>query len=585
VDITGHPEGLFMMMQLMLLSELHPELFENGFRLREGVTMEKVRQVLLEDPRLEGTYKLFVDGAKYTTSQAAAGVIDMTCHIGEAVHASNSLEMRAKVAKQVARSVNIFTNAMGGTDVTWRNSFTPAEIAFMQQCAILDRAKIDASTAENARVQFLFDRRDWDKLTDLDQQEYARIKAAAEEAKANLKVAEQRVMSSVGGESEFITRAVEIQKKQAQVAHRAFVLDVMDLPVAERARALAEYESELTALLEHYGQKADVPEETMEWARKALESTQKLSEINRNNAEAMEGSVGKLKRVLKMFDSPINTRENAKLVLGKTAMGRALLEKIPEWAFANEKPPSATDIAFESPVNFVAEAVVAPVNTTVNALMMIDMMLQVADVWSSNQTDTQKVMSTAGIVSLLVVPHLYLVPAFYHASLTGDPKQVTYVLACFICPPAMLPMLVESFGARIVSGARHALFQSELEAMWQASTFDPASGQEPKTWAENRDLVHYQWKSLDSQNETYGRGKERNLATFIKILASDDREDIPLTAKNMTGLGALLLPGGVAKSFRSMIQDGEHKLFRENEALASAMAALQKYNCDRVVSG
>ncbi|HNQ02650.1 MAG TPA: hypothetical protein PKN59_10200, partial [Syntrophales bacterium] len=38
-----------------------------------------------------------------------------------------------------------------------------------------------------------------------------------------------------------------------------------------------------------------------------------------------------------------------------------------------------------------------------------------------------------------------------------------------------------------------------------------------------------------------------------------------------------------AKSFRAMIQDGDHKLFRENAALGNALAELQKFNCDRLV--
>jgi hypothetical protein len=32
-----------------------------------------------------------------------------------------------------------------------------------------------------------------------------------------------------------------------------------------------------------------------------------------------------------------------------------------------------------------------------------------------------------------------------------------------------------------------------------------------------------------------------------------------------------------------MIEDGDHRLFREHGGLANAMAALQKFNCDRLV--
>ena len=180
----------------------------------------------------------------------------------------------------------------------------------------------------------------------------------------------------------------------------------------------------------------------------------------------------------------------------------------------------------------------------------------------------QKLTSSGGIVAMLVVPHLYLVPMVYHASLQGDPRQLTYVMACYICPPAMLPMLVESMGGRIVAGAKQALFQSELEAMFQASSFKPEPGTEPKDWAENRDAIRYTWIALNTELDTYGREGERNLAAYIRILASDTRSEIPLSQpKKMSGLQAIYLPGGVAKSFRAMIQDGDHKLFRENAAL------------------
>jgi tetratricopeptide (TPR) repeat protein len=599
-DITGSPEKLSMNMQLMLLSKLHPELFENGFRLKKGVTMEQVKQVLLEDPRLDETYKIYLQGKNYSIDEVAAGGIDFYLHFAEVKEATDSLEKRTKVAKNLARFYSIFINAMGGPEGQWRKQFLPSDIEFMRQCTALDQAKITYANAENARVQFLLSRRDAGETTETDQDEYAGLKAAADAAKAALDSAEHDVMETAGSDAHFFDWAGEIIRKQAQVAHRDFILDLMSRPPAERARRLAAYEADLKALLKWHTvdqgvptenkqrvPKQGVPAEAIEWAQKALDAIQKLSEVCRNNAQAMEGIGGKLKRIYEIFNNPDKIRENVerlqnvKRVLGETVMGNSLLEKTPGWVFFTEPPSAITDIAFESPVNFIAEAVVAPVNTTVNALMMIDIVLQLADVWSTNQTDTQKVMSTAGIVSMLVVNHLYLVPALYHASLTGDPKQITYVLACFICPPAMLPQLVDSFGTRIVSGAKQSLFNKELEAMFEASTFVPDRGQEPKEWADNRDLVHYRWQTLESQVATY-EGKE-SLANYIKVLSADTREEIPLSAKNMTGLGALILPGGVAKSFRAMIEDGDHPLFHENEALASALAALQTFNCDRLV--
>ena len=159
-----------------------------------------------------------------------------------------------------------------------------------------------------------------------------------------------------------------------------------------------------------------------------------------------------------------------------------------------------TDIAFASPSKLVAETVVTEVNKPVNALMMLDLLWQLTDIWRDNTTtDVQKLTSSGGIVAMLVVPHLYLVPMVYHASLQGDPKQLAYVMACYICPPAMLPMLVESMGGRIIAGAKQALFQKELEAMFQASSFKPEPGTEPKEWAQNRDAIRYTWIALNTE--------------------------------------------------------------------------------------
>jgi hypothetical protein len=238
-----------------------------------------------------------------------------------------------------------------------------------------------------------------------------------------------------------------------------------------------------------------------------------------------------------------------------------------------------------SPTKLVTDLVVTEVNKPVNALMMLDLLWQFADVWRDNTTtEVQKLMSTGSITAMLVVPHLYLVPMVYHASLQGDPKQLAYVMACYVCPPAMLPMLVESIGSRIISGAKNALFQKELEAMFLASTFNPKRGQEPKEWAGNRDAVRYTWIALNTELDAYGREGERNLATYIRILSSDTRAEVPLSQPDkMSGLQAIYLPGGIAKSFRAMIEDGDHRLFREHGGLANAMAALQKFNCDRMV--
>ena len=50
-------------------------------------------------------------------------------------------KQRTKVAKQVARSANIFLNAMDGATLPWRQFFSDGEIDFMGNCARLDRVE------------------------------------------------------------------------------------------------------------------------------------------------------------------------------------------------------------------------------------------------------------------------------------------------------------------------------------------------------------------------------------------------------------------------------------------------------------
>ena len=128
VNITATPGALFAETQVRILNKLHPELFENG-RLREGITPEEIRRILAEDPRLGEVWKVWLSGTRYGTGQAAAGVIDFTCHVSEVAEATTTLEQRTKVAKQVARANNVFINAMDGAKLPWREFFSGNELS------------------------------------------------------------------------------------------------------------------------------------------------------------------------------------------------------------------------------------------------------------------------------------------------------------------------------------------------------------------------------------------------------------------------------------------------------------------------
>ena len=129
--------------------------------------------------------------------------------------------------------------------------------------------------------------RDWSPA---DIAEYDRLVTDSSQSALNdLKAAEGRVMSVAGGEAAFVDNAVKIMRRQAQVAHREFVLDVMGRPPAERARLLQQYESDLRAILDHYSKKANVPKEAITWANEALDSVKELNRIANERAAALEG--------------------------------------------------------------------------------------------------------------------------------------------------------------------------------------------------------------------------------------------------------------------------------------------------------
>ncbi len=121
-------------------------------------------------------------------------------------------------------------------------------------------SKITYAEAAERRVNLLkrLQGRDW---TPADIEAYDGLVTESENALNDLRAAEGRVMEFAGGEARFIETAVKLMRRQSQVAHRQFVLDIMGRPAAERAQLLQQYESDLRALLDHYSKRENVPKE------------------------------------------------------------------------------------------------------------------------------------------------------------------------------------------------------------------------------------------------------------------------------------------------------------------------------------
>ena len=190
-----------------------------------------MRRILMDDPRLGELWKVWLSSTRYGTGQAAAGVIDMSCHVAEVAEATNPLEARTKVAKQVARSANIFLNAMDGATLPWRQFFSDGEIDFMGNCARLDRSKITYAEASERRVNLLkrLQGRDW---TPADIEAYDALVTESENALNDLRAAEGRVMEFTGGEARFVETAVKLMRRQARGGPPAVVLQFMGRPAA-----------------------------------------------------------------------------------------------------------------------------------------------------------------------------------------------------------------------------------------------------------------------------------------------------------------------------------------------------------------
>ena len=325
-NFSHDPGRLFVVLREKILWRTHPELFSENGKIKPGITVEEIQRILNADPNIPDAYKLFIrkEGSKFTKMDAATAAIDMSCHVTETIDATTPEEAIAKIAKQVARSSDVFDEAMKGSES--KKHLNPEDAALTEQCQKLDKAKINEAKAHTElikKLEGIGDPADW---TPEQAQALDSLIDKAKTTRKDTKAASESIGGSKTRSSaiRIRERAVKVMRKQAEAAHFELIGELLKLPPSERARAMVEYQKELQKLQAHYGKKKDVPKDILEWAATAEKSVTSLIEI-----ETIEtGKVPKtLDSVKKIHEAMKESVDRANKLLRESEPGKKILEK------------------------------------------------------------------------------------------------------------------------------------------------------------------------------------------------------------------------------------------------------------------
>jgi len=545
------------------------------------LTYDEARTLLLAQPDLSPKLKVLLEGeGGITLTRTAVAGLDYWAHTADISQGSSKEKQMAKVGKQSARFNNYFIRAMSRTGIDWRNAgnFSEREQELMKACSQLEGAEI----AENECIKAL------ENPNNLTVEEFLTQLKAAEYARVTRKQALATIERLCG--TEFKAEIEAVMLKMIQLTFREGIFEALGTNNQEMLATLKELEAELTAIIGEYGGKAP---EVVAQAKKALESVQGIIKL----VEPLLSSGYRLGEAFNRFKKSVEEpyeegKKKAKEYLEQTELGQSLKEQVPEWFWEMAAPKEMSSMELSAPL-VVAKSLLEPIQqareagaAVVAPLMFLDMGLSLArTLQRTDLDDGQRAFEVGKVAALIFAKHAWVIPTMYRAFLTGSylgvAEEATICVAYLMCPEAMLPSLVASLMNTGAWYVKSCAFDRELEYMFDASVFDPAPGSEPANWADNPDAIHYEWKSLQAVNDTYDA---TTLNRYIRGLAEKDPELMPLSAVHHYGssemeAGARLILGGtVAVAFRTMLEEGDHRLFRENGDLAGASGALRKFN-------
>ena len=614
--VTGKPfsspgESIFVYTQLRALRKSNPALFNKDGTIKSSLTPEKIMKYLRKAYGGESDFaKIFTSG-KYTIHDSAVTPVDMVCHIHEAKEASTVREKVQKATKFIARSGDVFVQGM--QQEQWKQFFNGSDIGFIYDARKAEALKIQILEAQKERVLFLQSvgqedgRVNTSKLSASENQKLKALDRKVAKTQDKFDAIWKRMVGETpdkGTAKAFTDRVVRVMKKMAEVGFRSRVLEICSYKgrgaPARRQEAFLQLQKELKTMVDHYKKTGKAPAEVLKWAREAEQSLNVFIAANTDNP----GGLGRLKQGLtkigKLFKKDLQIRQRVQDTLKKTELGRSLLEHVPKWVMEATPPKVVTATDFMTSADFMNSLVARPyamVKTSADVLIYLDMYLQMTDVWAQDVPMHEKLWATAKFIilpMLLGKSNVLVLPAVYAASLTGDPNQIAYAITIYICPVTMIPMVVENLGNRYISHVKVVMFEKELDAMLKASIFSPEPGKEPESWEDDPSQVYYQWEQMVGFSDTYTRNgmfdppnsETPNMAEYVRRMAEKDPQEKALIAQYQTGMDdiqaaktKLVLEPGVPLAFRALVIDGDHKLFRSNQALSAACKTLREFNC------
>lgn len=176
----------------------------------------------------------------------------------------------------------------------------------------------------------------------------------------------------------------------------------------------------------------------------------------------------------------------------------------------------------------------------------------------------------------------------YQAFSSGNPVAIADFLVVMYFPPAMLPMLIRDvtgLTSEIVGDyVTDTVFDAALYDMFVKSAFDPMPGGEPEAWRDNESLVKYKFVSFESDADEY-----RGVEGVVRLLR-DIREGAGVgmsTTGAAAGIGetgngaaqdfasgaSVIVTRGIDDAIAAVLNDGKHKLFRDDDSLGELSRA------------
>ena len=612
-DISHVPETLFATMHERLLVRYYPQLADaQTGKLRKGLSPTEIQRVIeTTGEKIPGTYKIFKEGARFNRQDAATASLDMIFHTSEVADATTPQEAFAKIAKQAARSSEVFIEGMRTAPI-WNNDrlLTAEDRALMRALADYEKGKIKLSAHKRsfavARSKLPDDPELWTKgQAEQLQGILNEIEAAAVEFRAKAAPIESMMDPNDKSQTKFREKMVELMKKQAVAAHFYHIQEIINAPSEQRAKVLLDFYRELKNISDHYGEKG-MKGEVMDWVNRSILEVEIMHELASKHPKAYEA-------LIKLLKSRPEARQRVIDLLKETDMGKSVLERTGKMLEAAERTPLLGEPepgVWNSLSNFIWEYtdahswrtqgpkfIIAWAGDLAMAASMVDLAM--------NAKDNKEV--AAGVVHSIITfwPPAMIVGAFgnAYAMPQGIEKLKAYekALLMLFVPEIMLPDMVGAIGTTIANIAATLSFDNQLDALYFLSTPDGFNedgklikiGDSPQ-WS--ADVVKQEFPAkmppFPKMNIDVDEDPQSNNMNdfyywlFVQEGGSKELQDMiaraAIKAKGYIGEAAgginVFMKHTVRRVVRETVVNGNVGIFKEDGPLNNAAANIRKYD-------